>query len=73
MAFSMLEPMGSDVTYLGSAIVASTVANVNRGKKTGKTYTPIDFFPKFKRRGKQSIDQAVNFAKQLTAGWKKNK
>jgi len=42
MAFYRLEPWGDDRADLRTGIVASTIANVNRGKDT-KSYQPQDF------------------------------
>ena len=65
IAFSALEPFGSDADYLGHAITASTIANVNRAK--GKKATkPDDFMPKFERKKEQSVDDMVTFAKMMT-------
>jgi hypothetical protein len=47
MLFYQLEPFGSEAEYLGHAITASTVANVNRDPKKHETFRPEDFMPKF--------------------------
>ena len=44
MAFDRIEPFGPARADLGFGIVASVIANVNRGKKT-KTFTARDFMP----------------------------
>lgn len=44
MAFDRIEPFGAGRTDLGFGIVASVIANVNRGKKT-KVFKPMDFMP----------------------------
>jgi hypothetical protein len=64
-AFHNLEPFGGDADYLGDAITASTVANVNRGKGQ-KPYKVEDFMPKFEKK-EQSIDQMVQIAAIVTA------
>jgi hypothetical protein len=64
MAFAQLEPFGTDAYYLGHAIVASTVANANRGKNT-KAYKVSDFMPQFEKK-EQSIDEMKNFAATMT-------
>ncbi len=66
MIFSGVEPFGSEAGYLGHAIVAQTVANVNRprGKKPFKTK---DFMPNFEKE-EQSVKEMVEFAKMLTVG-----
>ena len=46
MAFAQLEPWGEERADLRAGIVASTVANVNRGKGQ-KTLTPQHFMPEF--------------------------
>ena len=64
MAFSNVEPWGSDVHYLGHAIVASTIANVNRAKGQ-KEYKPIDFMPMIDTEP-QSTEQMLQFAQMMT-------
>ncbi len=44
MAFDRIEPFGPARADLGFGIVATVIANVNRGKKT-KAFTPMDFMP----------------------------
>jgi hypothetical protein len=66
MAFSTLEPFGSDADNLGHAITASTIANVNRGKND-KPYKVEDFMPKFEKENK-STDQMIQVAEMFTAG-----
>jgi hypothetical protein len=46
MAFSRLEPWGEDRADLRAGIVASTIANANRGKNA-KPFKPDDFMPRF--------------------------
>lgn len=52
MAFYRIDPWGGQRTDIGAAVVASTVANVNRGK--GRSFTPSDFMPRFGRKAVQS-------------------
>jgi len=66
IAFANLEPFGAEADYLGHAITASTVANVNRPKKK-KAYKPDDFMPKFGRK-KQSVEEMIQFAAMTTIG-----
>lgn len=66
MAFYALEPFGGDHAYLGDAITASTVANVNR-KKGSKATKPGDFIPKFEREA-QTVDEMIQVAQMLTVG-----
>ncbi|MCH8189083.1 MAG: DUF4035 domain-containing protein [Proteobacteria bacterium] len=44
MAFYRLEPFGDERADLRAGIVASTIANVNRGKR-GRAKKPTDFMP----------------------------
>lgn len=64
MAFYKLEPFGADAEYLGHAITASTVYNMNR-KKGAKALKPVDFMPKFEKQI-QSTDQQLQFASMIT-------
>ena len=64
MAYSTLEPFGVETEYLGHAITASTVANVNRGKNQ-KAYKPEDFMPRFERT-EQTPEQMIQIAQMLT-------
>lgn len=66
MAFSQIEPFGADTSYLGHAITASTVANVNR-QKGKKPHKPEDFMPKFEKKKEQSTESMVAFAAYMTA------
>jgi len=66
IAFYNLEPFGSDAQYLGHAITASTIANVNTPKGK-KQYKPSDFMPKFEKK-KQTVDEMIQIASMLTAG-----
>lgn len=61
-AFCLLEPFGGDAEYLGDAIVAATVANVNRGKR--KPAKVEEFLPKF-RKG-QTVEEQIQFAQMMT-------
>lgn len=67
MAFSQLEPFGSKAGYLGHAITASTVANVNRAKGQ-KAYTAEDFMPAFEGKKKQTVEEMIQFAQVVTLG-----
>jgi len=67
MAFAALEPFGSEANYIGHAITASTVANVNRGK--GRRALKVDeFMPKFEKKAAQSVDEMMQVAQMLTIG-----
>jgi len=47
-AFYMLEPFGPGFESLRAGIIASTIANVNRGKET-KPFIPSDFVISYKK------------------------
>jgi len=64
IAYSTIEPFGGDQEYLGSAIVAQTVANANRGKGQ-RPYKTSEFIPKFKEKP-QGVDQMIQFAETMT-------
>lgn len=53
MAYAQVEPFGETRADLRAAIVASTVANVFRGKKQ-RAFKPADFMPKF---GEEAVRQ----------------
>jgi hypothetical protein len=64
--FESKEPFGLMASYIGHAITASTVANVNR-KKNQKAYKVGDFMPKFEKQA-QTVDEMLQVAQALTIG-----
>ncbi len=50
-AFFLMQPFGHDRWDLGFAIVAQTIANVNR-RRNHKRYQPKDFMPRWGTKGK---------------------
>ncbi len=66
IAFSHLEPFGSEAGYVGHAITASTVANVNRAEGQ-KAFEYTDFMPHFEKKT-QSVDEMLQFARMFTIG-----
>lgn len=66
MAYARIEPFGSEANFIGHAITAQTVANVNRPKGK-KAYKLEDFMPRFERE-EQSVDQMLQVAQMLTIG-----
>jgi len=60
MAYYQIEPFGEERGDLRAAIIASTLANIWRGKNS-KSYKPSDFMPKFdeqqNRGGAQTAEQ----------------
>ena len=67
MAFSQLEPFGSETDFVGHAIVAATIANVHRGKRK-KAYDVSDFMPKLGPKKKQTVEEALQMAQMYTIG-----
>ena len=66
MIFYGLEPFGAEAPYIGHAITASTIANVNRKKGT-KAIKPEEMMPKFEKPKTQSTDEMIGVARMLTA------
>ena len=64
MAFSQIEPFGSDTQYIGPAITTAMLYNVNRGK--GKAAKPADFMPTFERKA-QGVSEMIQVAQIMTA------
>ena len=67
IAFNSLEPFGSEASYFGHAIVASTVANASRSKGR-QVFKAEDFVPKFERKKAQSINEMLQIAQMMTIG-----
>lgn len=56
LAYGRVEPFGEQRADLRSGIIASTVANVNRGRRQ-KAFQPTDFMPYPPRRKPQTVSQ----------------
>ena len=67
MAFSQLEPFGTEAGYVGNAITSMTVANVNR-EKGQKAYELMDFMPTRKKKKEQSVSEMIQIAQVMTIG-----
>ena len=68
MAYSRLEPWGEERDDLRMAIIASTIANVNRGKNT-KAFKPQDFMPSFEpETEEQATERLIAKAMQALEG-----
>jgi hypothetical protein len=65
MAYAQLEPFGEERDDLRMGIVASTIANANRGKGQ-KAYKPTDFIPDFEPETEEQA-QARLMAKAMAA------
>lgn len=74
-AYAGIEPFGSDTDWLRTGIVASTIANVNRSKKSSKLFKPEDFMPPKPKitRAKQSLEEQKTVLQGLFAWAKKFK
>lgn len=64
MAYYEIEPFGEERADVRAALVASTVANVHRGKKR-RAYKLDDFMPRFERKTKQTADDMLGFFRAL--------
>lgn len=67
MAFSQLEPFGSENDLVGFALVAATIANVYR-KKGRKPYDIADFMPTIGPEKAQTVDEMLQIAQMMTIG-----
>ena len=56
-AFDRLDPFTRERDDLRAGIVASTIANVNRGKGK-RAYTPKDFMPDYRPKGARLAEKA---------------
>lgn len=77
MAYEQIEPFGEQRADLRAAIIAATVANALRGRKSRRRWKPADFMPVFARKRTATPDEllakarAINMAlggKDLTRG-----
>lgn len=64
MAYAEIEPFGEERADLRAGIVASTIANVNRGKNK-RAYKAQAFMPRFERKRKQGAAEMVTFFRTL--------
>lgn len=68
MAYDRLEPFGEERADLRAGVVASVIANVNRGKK-GKAYSPQDFTLKFgEQEAEEPYKQSTEEMKKIMMG-----
>lgn len=68
IAFYSIEPFGEERADLRSAIIASTMANMWRGKGQ-RAFTVKDFMPQFDPKPKQSIETMKAIAKGIASQW----
>lgn len=65
-AFYRMEPWGTEPADKRAAIVASTIANIHRGR--GKPAYKLDhFMPQYRARKQQSWQEQLNIARQWAA------
>jgi hypothetical protein len=58
-------PLGPERGDVQAAVIASTIANVNRGKR-GKIFKPKDFMPQWSRPGARTPDAMRSMLVALT-------
>ncbi len=70
-AYYELEPWGEERADLRAGIIASTIANVNRGKGQ-KAFSPGDFMPEFAKPPPKPQTPAEMFAVMTTFAARQN-
>lgn len=67
MVYFSLEPWGAVREDYRAGVVASTLVNVNGGKKAGKAAQPKDFFPLYSQHSNrtQTNEQQMSIFKRL--------
>jgi len=70
MAYSRLEPWGEDRDDLRMGIMASVIANSNRGKGK-KPYKPQDFMPNFEPEDEAAAIERIRENLRKTLGGKR--
>jgi hypothetical protein len=56
--YSAVHPFGEERADLRAGIIASVIANANRGKRT-QAYKPADFMPKFGRTPRKQTGEDI--------------
>ena len=56
IAYDSIQPVGELMDDFRTGLVCSVVANANKGKK-GRSMTPVDFMPYFKKPKKKNQTQ----------------
>jgi hypothetical protein len=60
MAFYHMDPWGEERADLRAGIIASVIANVNRGRRSTRRFKPADFMPQFTRtRPRQETGEMI--------------
>ena len=70
LAYSRLEPWGEDRDDLRTGIVASVIANSNRGKGK-KPYKPQDFMPDFEPEDEAAAIERIRESLRKSLGGKR--
>lgn len=68
MAFFQLEPWGTEVEDIRSAIIATVIANANRDPKKQRAFKIEDFMPKWGRSGGET--QTVEEQMRVLENWR---
>ena len=70
VAFSRIEPFGEERDDWRAALVASVIAEVNRGRtKRRRPFEPKDFLLKFEARQRQTWQSQLQFVEMLNAAF----
>lgn len=65
MAFHQIDPITAEREDYRAGVIAATVANAHR-RKGARAMKPGDFMPKFGRRRRQSVDEMIKIAEEIT-------
>ena len=66
-AFMVIEPFGSEASYIGHAITAATIVNMHKDKRQPAAKVE-DMMPKFGKKKPQSVAQMLQIAQAFTIG-----
>lgn len=70
IAYDQIEPIGPERGDLQAAIVASTIANVNRSSRS-RAFTPDQFMPRFDRKAvTQTPEEMLRVLRRFAASRK---
>lgn len=70
MGYARLEPFGEDRDDLRMGIIASTIANANRGKG-GKAFTPQQFMPQYEEETEEDAQARLVTQAMMAFGGKR--
>jgi len=72
MGYARIEPIGGVRGDLRAGVVASTIANVNRGKSQ-QAYKPVDFMPILQAQQKPKQDDPETLAQEIMSAFQRIK